>query len=107
MMQVPEGTDWIEYILDLPANPSLAQLGSANHLAPGVVSVAELQKKLEVRGWKPEPGKNPQVLGADGKMQLDLRDPDGTRIEFMEFAPVKTPCCSPYTGPQPSPSASW
>ncbi len=107
MMQVPDGTDWIEYMLYLPANPSLAQLGSANHIAPGVVSVAELQAKLEARGWKPELGKDPKVLGVDGKMQLDLHDPDGTRVEFMEFAPVKEPCCSPYTGPQPSPAASW
>jgi len=107
MMQVPNGTDWIEYMLYLPAHPSLAQLGSANHLAPGVVSVAQLQEKLEKRGWKPAPGKNPQVLGVDGKMQLDLTDPDGTRIEFMEFKPVQKPCCSLYTGAQPSPSAKW
>ncbi len=107
MMQVPNGTDWIEYMLYLPANPSLAQLGSANHLAPGVISVAQLQERLEKRGWKPTPGKNPQVLGVDGKIQLDLTDPDGTRIEFMEFKPVQAPCCSPYTGSQPDPSASW
>ncbi len=107
MMQVPDGTDWIEYMLYLPAKPSLAQLGSANHLAPGVVSVAELQKRLEARGWKAAAGTNPQVLGVDGKMQLDLHDPDGTRIEFMEFAPVKEPCCSPYTGTQPSPATKW
>jgi catechol 2,3-dioxygenase-like lactoylglutathione lyase family enzyme len=107
MMQVPDGTDWIEYMLYLPEHPSLAQLGSANHLAPGVVSVAELQKKLEARGWKAPAGKNPQVLGVDGKMQLDLTDPDGTRIEFMEFAPVAKACCSTYTGTQPSPSDAW
>jgi catechol 2,3-dioxygenase-like lactoylglutathione lyase family enzyme len=107
MMQVPNGSDWIEYMLYLPANPSLAQLGSANHLAPGVSSVAELQTRLEQRGWKHDPRKNPQVLGVDGKMQLDLTDPDGTRIEFMEFKPVKDPCCSPYTGTQPSPSQGW
>lgn len=107
MMQVPNGTDWIEYMLYLPANPPRAQLASADHLAPGVVSVAELQKRLEQRGWKPSPGKNPQVLGVDGKMQLDLNDPDGTRIEFMEFKPVKPPCCSPYTGRQPAASDAW
>jgi catechol 2,3-dioxygenase-like lactoylglutathione lyase family enzyme len=107
MMQVPDGTDWIEYMLLLPASPSRAQLASANHLAPGVVSVAELQQRLEKRGWKPAPGKNPQVLGVDGKMQLDLNDPDGTRVEFMEFKPVKGPCCSPYTGPQPTASSGW
>lgn len=107
MMQVPNGTDWIEYMLNLPANPSLSQLGSANHLAPGVTSVAQLQAMLERRGWKPASDHNPQILGVDGKMQLDLTDPDGTRIEFMEFTPVKEPCCSSYTGPQPSPKESW
>jgi catechol 2,3-dioxygenase-like lactoylglutathione lyase family enzyme len=103
MMQVPNGTDWIEYMLYLPDRPTRAQLGSADHFAPGVVSVAQLQRRLEQRGWKPAPGKNPQVLGVDGKLQLDLTDPTGTRVEFMEFLPVKTPCCSPYTGTQPSP----
>ena len=107
MMQVPNGTDWIEYMLELPANPSHWQLGSANHIAPGVVSVAELQHRLEERGWTPPDGKNPLVMGVDGKMQLDLHDPDGTRIEFMEFKPVQKPCCSPYTGTQPSPSSGW
>lgn len=107
MMQVPDGTDWIEYMLYLPAHPTRTQLGSADHIAPGVVSVAQLQQRLQQRGWKPPAGKNPQVLGVDGKLQLDLTDPDGTRIEFMEFKPVKTPCCSPYTGEQPKPSTAW
>ena len=107
MMQVPNGTDWIEYMLTLPANPSAGQLGTANHFSPGVVSVTELQKKLEERGWKFATGKDPWTLGVDGKMQIGLRDPDGTRVEFMEFAPVKAPCCSAYTGTQPEPSAKW
>ena len=107
MMQVPNGADWFEYMLNLPAQPSRSQLGSADHFAPGVVSVAQLQSRLERRGWAPPSGKNPQVLGVDGKMQLDLRDPDGTRVEFMEYLPVKQPCCSPYTGVQPSPPTGW
>ncbi len=107
MMQVPEGADWIEYMLYLPDHPSLAQLGSANHVAPGVASAADLEKKLEQRGWKPPEGRDPKLLGVDGKIQLDLTDPDGTRIEFMEYKPVKDPCCSPYTGTQPSPPGGW
>lgn len=107
MMQVPDGTDWIEYMLYLPEHPSLAQLGSADHMAPGVVSVAELQNKLEAKGWKAPEGRDPKVLGVDGKLQLDLLDPDGTRIEFMEFKPVKEACCSPYSGRQPEPSSAW
>jgi catechol 2,3-dioxygenase-like lactoylglutathione lyase family enzyme len=107
MMQVPNGTDWLEYMLYLPADPSRPQLGSANHFAPGVASVRELQKSLEQRGWKPRNNNNPQVLGVDGKWQLDLTDPDGTRVEFMEFRPVKKPCCAPFTGRQPSSSTAW
>jgi catechol 2,3-dioxygenase-like lactoylglutathione lyase family enzyme len=106
MMQVPGGTDWIEYMLYLPAHPSRAQMGSANHFSPGVVSIGELQKKLERRGWKPAANRNPQVLGVDGKLQLDIADPDGTRVEFMEFLPIKKPCCFPYTGTQPNPPAA-
>jgi catechol 2,3-dioxygenase-like lactoylglutathione lyase family enzyme len=107
MMQVPDGTDWVEYMLTLPADPSRGQLGTADHLSPGVVSVAELQQKLEERGWKFAAGKDPKTLGVDGKLQIGLRDPDGTRVEFMEFAPVKQPCCAPYTGRQPEASAAW
>ncbi len=107
MMQVPNGSDWIEYMLYLGDHPTRAALGSANHLAPGVTSVAALQKQLEQHGWTPTPGSNPQVLGVDGKMQLDLTDPDGTRVEFMEFKPVKEACCSSYTGQQPEPSPGW
>ena len=107
MMQVPNGTDWIEYMLNLPAEPTRGQLASADHMAPGVGSVAELQKRLEQRGWKAPEGKDPKVLGVDGKMQIDPHDPDGTRIEFMEFKPVKAPCCSAYTGRQPEASDAW
>lgn len=107
MMQVPNGTDWIEYMLSLPANPSKAQLGTANHFAPGVASVAQLQQRLEAHGWRPAPGRDPKVLGVDGKMQLSLRDPDGTRVELMEFKPSKEPCCAPYTGEQPGPFGEW
>jgi hypothetical protein len=42
-------------------------------------------------------------LGRDGKWQLNLYDPDQTRIEFMEFAPKEKPCCSEFTGPHPKP----
>jgi catechol 2,3-dioxygenase-like lactoylglutathione lyase family enzyme len=102
MMQVPNGTDWIEYMLYLPVNPTRAQLGSANHFSPGVVSIADLHRRLLARGEE-----RPPLLALDGKWQLDLVDPDGTRVEFMEFRPVKSPCCSPFTGPFPGPYQGW
>jgi hypothetical protein len=36
-------------------------------------------------------------MGKDGKWQANLYDPDGTRVELMEFQPVMKPCCSPFT----------
>jgi len=107
MMQVPDGADWVEYMLYLPAHPSLAQLGGANHFAPGITSAAELREKLEQRGWKPTAGHDPQLLGADGKIQFDITDPDGTRVEFTEYKLMKDPCCAPFTGVQPTPPAGW
>ena len=107
MMQVPDGSDWVEYMLYLPGNASREQLAGANHFAPGVESVTSLDKSLRQRGWKPSPQEQPPLLGVDGKWQLDLYDPDGTRVEFMEFLPVKKPCCSKYTGKQPGPYPSW
>jgi catechol 2,3-dioxygenase-like lactoylglutathione lyase family enzyme len=107
MMQVPDGSDWLEYMLYLPADPSREELAGAYHFAPGVESVIELDKRLRQRGWKPSPQEKPPLLGVDGKWQLDLYDPDGTRAEFMEFRPVKTPCCSKYTGRQPGPDQTW
>jgi catechol 2,3-dioxygenase-like lactoylglutathione lyase family enzyme len=106
MMQVPEGTDWLEYMLYLPVSPSRAQLDSANHFSPGVISIADLQQKLKQNGWVGTGNEHP-LLGVDAKWQFDLADPDGTRVEFMEFKPVKEPCCSPYTGTQPTPSQTW
>jgi hypothetical protein len=42
-------------------------------------------------------------IGRDGKDSLDAYDPDGTRVEIMEFTPVHKPCCHPYTAGHPKP----
>jgi len=41
-------------------------------------------------------------MGRDGKRQLNVFDPDLTRIELMEFKPAEKPCCSDFTAPHPS-----
>jgi len=89
-MRVPEGTDWLEYMLNVN-NPSPKTLGVMHHVALGVTSVQEAFKTVTERGYKAEPPK----IGRDGKWQLNLYDPNLTRVEIMEFKPVQTPCCSP------------
>jgi catechol 2,3-dioxygenase-like lactoylglutathione lyase family enzyme len=97
-MQVPDGSDWLEYMLNVDKNPSPRLAGIVRHLALGVAEIQPAVKLVEQRGW-PIPEK--AELGRDGKWQLNLYDPDLTRVEVMEFRPVEKPCCSPYSGPHP------
>ena len=100
-MQVPDGTQWLEYMMVRGAEqPSPRVLGILNHIALGVPEMSEAARLLKMRGWKPTDNEKQQI-GKDGKWQLNLYDPDGTRVELMEFAPVQTPCCAPYTGQHP------
>jgi len=98
-MQVPEGTDWIEYMLNVPLDADKRELGVRNHIALGVRDIIAARDRLLENGLKPEEPK----IGRGGKWQLNLYDPDGTRVELMEFTPVQKPCCSEYTGPHPKP----
>jgi catechol 2,3-dioxygenase-like lactoylglutathione lyase family enzyme len=99
-MQVPDGTSWLEYMLNIPANADHHTLGVMNHFAIGVPDIHAAYARLVDHGWKPT--EQPKI-GRDGKWQLNLYDPDGTRVEFMEFTPTEKPCCSPYVGPHPGP----
>lgn len=99
-MQVPDGTDWLEYMLE-SANPDRRLTGVMNHISLGVVNMKAAQAKLEAHGWKPH-GEEHAQMGRDGKWQLNLYDPDQTRVELMEFTPVEKPCCSEFHGKQPS-----
>jgi catechol 2,3-dioxygenase-like lactoylglutathione lyase family enzyme len=100
-MQVPDGTDWLEYMLNHPDHPDLRLMGVLNHISLGVVDMKKAQAILESHSWKPHDGEKAQ-MGKDGKWQLNVFDPDLTRIELMEFKPVENPCCAEFTGPHPS-----
>ncbi len=99
-MQVPDGTDWIEYMLNVDPNADQRLRGVMNHIALGVPSVKEAAIQLEKNGVKLT--EQPKI-GRDGKWQLNLYDPDMTRVELMEFTPVEKPCCSEFTGTHPKP----
>jgi catechol 2,3-dioxygenase-like lactoylglutathione lyase family enzyme len=99
-LQVPDGTDWIEYMLNLPREPDRRLRGIMNHIAIGVADIHKAREQLLKDGARLS--EEPKI-GRDGKWQLNLYDPDQTRVEFMEFTPVEKPCCSEYTGPHPRP----
>ncbi len=101
--QVPDGTDWLEYMLNQSANPDAHLRGVMNHISLGVKDMNAAQMKIESHGWKPTAEEHSQI-GRDGKLQLNVFDPDLSRIELMEFTPVDKPCCSEFTGTHPSES---
>jgi catechol 2,3-dioxygenase-like lactoylglutathione lyase family enzyme len=100
-MQVPDGTDWLEYMLNQPEHPDLHRTGVMNHISLGVPKMTEAQATLEAHGWKAHGSEHSQ-MGKDGKWQLNVFDPDQVRVELMEFKPAEKPCCSEFQGMHPS-----
>jgi catechol 2,3-dioxygenase-like lactoylglutathione lyase family enzyme len=100
-IQVPNGSDWVEFMLNIPANADHQELGVQNHFCLGVANMEKALDQLHKNGLAPDSkfADDKSEIGRDGKWQFDIFDPDMTRIELMEPAPVKPPCCNPYTAP--------
>jgi catechol 2,3-dioxygenase-like lactoylglutathione lyase family enzyme len=113
-LQPPDSHDWIEYMLEathsnddlptgIPANMTQNFLGVLNHLALGVESVPDSYKVLEAgKRLEGRHGEPPTKVGLDGKYEFNMYDPDGVRVELMNFKPTEKPCCSPYTADHPA-----
>jgi catechol 2,3-dioxygenase-like lactoylglutathione lyase family enzyme len=99
-IQVPDGSDWIEFMLNIPGTADHKELGVQNHLSLGITDARNVVELLRARGLRNIDG--PEI-GRDGKWAADIYDPDLTRVELMEFRPAKAPCCNPYTAPHPLP----
>jgi catechol 2,3-dioxygenase-like lactoylglutathione lyase family enzyme len=105
--QVPDGSDWLEYMLveppqgrGIPAGMNQTVLGIFNHFSLGVVNMEAVFTRL----WNEErlTGQDgTPKIGRDAKWQLNLHDPDGTRAEIMELHAIGKPCCSPFTASDP------
>lgn len=105
--QVPDGHDWLEYMLvgdgsTVPLTKvDQRQLGVLNHFSIGVRNMEEAVTTL-YKEDRLSPKHDGPSMGKDGKWQANLYDPDGTRVELMEFQPAMKPCCSPFTADSPT-----
>jgi catechol 2,3-dioxygenase-like lactoylglutathione lyase family enzyme len=103
--QVPDGTDWLEYMIT--TNPALtqAQMGVLNHFALGVPNMQAAYTKLwnddRLQGQVDRVQQTVPKIGRDAKWQLNLIDPDCTPAEVMELRAIGKPCCSPFTAADP------
>lgn len=102
-IQVPDGSDWVEYMLNISPNADHQELGVQNHFCLGVGDMPKAIDQLRKNGLPPGSkfADDKPEIGRDGKWQYDVYDPDLTRIELMEPTPAKDPCCNPYTAPHP------
>lgn len=108
--QTPEGHDWLEYMLTsgpsgagIPATMSQHQLGVLDHLSIGEVSVDVAYKTLKDGNRLTAVTNDGHTqMGKDGKGQFNMYDPDGIRLELMNFRATEKPCCSAFTADDPA-----
>ncbi|HEX5185158.1 MAG TPA: VOC family protein [Allosphingosinicella sp.] len=105
--QVPDGHDWLEYMMVGPGSTTpvdhvdARELGVLNHFSLGVPNMEAAVTRL-LAGGRMSPRHDGPSMGRDGKWQANLYDPDGTRVELMEFQPTTKPCCSGFTAESPA-----
>ena len=106
--QVPDGHDWLEYMVSggpgtgIPPTMSQQTLGVLDHFAIGEKSVFDAYKVLQAGNRLEGRHDASPKIGKDGKGQFNLYDPDGIRAELMNFHATEKPCCSPFTAEDPS-----
>jgi catechol 2,3-dioxygenase-like lactoylglutathione lyase family enzyme len=108
-LQVPDGSDWLEYMLNVPTitdpKAALRESGVVDHFSLGVARMQDVVDELARNGCaKTDQASNcaKTQMGRDGKVQLNVFDPDMTRVEYMEFKPSGTICCSEFKGKHPT-----
>lgn len=100
-MRVPDGHDYVEFMLyrDLPAPD---HRGGQNHVSLLVPDVARSIAILEARpAYKTYAKPLDPHTGVNGQRQVNLFDPDGTRVELMEPNTATSKPVPPSTAPPP------
>jgi lactoylglutathione lyase len=103
--QPADGDDFIELMLysDLPAPD---QRGKYHHLCLEVPDMAQAKATLEQRAARVNYTQPLEVrTGINRKRQLNVYDPDGTRVELMEPNAIDGIPAPPSTAPVPHPAS--
>jgi catechol 2,3-dioxygenase-like lactoylglutathione lyase family enzyme len=105
-LQVPDGKDYIELML-YANKPS--GFGTKNHISLVVPdmqkAIAEIESRPAYKTYLATYGRPLDMhVGKNGKRQVNLYDPDGTRVELMEAHTVDGKPVAPSTAPAPPPA---
>ena len=87
----------------MPADMTQRELGVMDHFSIGEISVPDTYQGAD-GGHRLEGSRHDAApkIGADGKYQFNMYDPDGIRTEIMNFHATEKPCCSPFTAEDPA-----
>ena len=100
-MRVPNGQDYVEFMLYSNLPPP-NQRGTSEHVSLLVPDLARAITALQARPAYSIYGKPLAAhTGVNGKRQVNLFDPDGTRIELMEPFTASGKPVPPSTAPPP------
>jgi len=88
-LRLPDGADYLEYMLrDAPS--TRRQLGVDHHICLVVPDIQVAWEQVRTRTPAADRAKlAPPQIGKNDKWQINLYDPDGTRVELMEPYNVK------------------
>ena len=101
-MRVPDGTDYVEFMLydKVPTD-----YGGKNHTSLVVPDVNKAVSTLQARPAFQSYGRPVKVAtGVNQKRQVNLFDPDGTRVELMEENTITGKPTPSSTAPPPPPA---
>jgi catechol 2,3-dioxygenase-like lactoylglutathione lyase family enzyme len=100
--QTPDSHDWLEYMINNEPAISAHDMGVLDHFSIGEVSVDAAYKTLNAgKRLAGVVNDGHTQIGRDGKGQFNFYDPDGVRVELMNFHTSEKPCCSPFTADDP------
>ena len=100
-MKVPDGGEYVEFML-YGERPAPNARGTQHHICLEVADLDRAQAWLEARPYRASYARplEPRV-GTNRKRQLNLYDPDGTRVELMEPGTVDGRPAPSSTAPAP------
>jgi lactoylglutathione lyase len=102
-LRVPDGQDYLEYMLYRELPPPGAR-GSQHHICLEMSDLEEAKARLLERRSSASYGGALEIrVGTNRKRQLNLFDPDGTRVELMEPGTVDGQPVRSSTAPPPRP----
>jgi catechol 2,3-dioxygenase-like lactoylglutathione lyase family enzyme len=105
-MRVPNGDDYVEFML-YSTLPAPEARGTANHVSLVVPDAQKAVEELKRRAARGVYSKEITIqTGVNRKRQVNLYDPDGTRIELMERDTVDGKPAPSSTAPPPRRGAS-